>query len=63
MSTDQKERKIIYKRATVTIPFCSVCESEILGNGSMITPYKCKCGVWEYDTQTMKYEVKLPVVN
>lgn len=63
MENTKNDRKILFKKEMKVVPFCSVCDKEIIGNGSMVAPYRCECGMWSYNTQSMKYEVKLPVVN
>jgi hypothetical protein len=40
--------KIIYKMVKVPIPHCGKCKAQLTGNGSIISPYECSCGVWEY---------------
>ena len=38
-----------YKRIKQLVPFCKKCNQEIRGNGSVLLPYECKCGKWEWD--------------
>ena len=44
-----------YKRVKKTVPWCEKCNSEIYGNGSMMIPYHCKCGEWQYDRSKSDY--------
>uniref|UniRef100_A0A6H2A4T9 Uncharacterized protein n=2 Tax=viral metagenome TaxID=1070528 RepID=A0A6H2A4T9_9ZZZZ len=37
-----------YKTIKQRVPYCDKCNSEIWGNGSIVTPYECKCGKYEY---------------
>ena len=37
-----------YKQVQRVIPICTKCESSVMGNGSILTPYYCKCGTYEY---------------
>jgi hypothetical protein len=39
-------------------PWCSVCESFLKGDGSVITPRKCKCGTYEYSYSERNYQLK-----
>lgn len=44
-----------YKKIKKLVPYCEYCKSEIHGDGNMIRPYNCKCGLWEYDTKKNDY--------
>jgi hypothetical protein len=37
--------------------FHKECWSYLSGNGSVINPYTCKCGVWNYDTEECQYRL------
>ncbi len=39
--------KIKYKKVKVAMPHCGDCGELLSGNGSIATPYRCKCGTWE----------------
>lgn len=41
------KRKIVNKKVPKVVAFCSVCKEALSGNGSLWTPYKCSCGIWE----------------
>ena len=47
-----------YKKVKILMPHCSVCGERLLGNNSMILPYKCSCGEWEMDYQSREYKIK-----
>lgn len=44
-----------YKKVKKLVPWCDKCNKEILGNGSILTPYNCDCGDWEYDDEKRDY--------
>lgn len=50
--------KIIYKKVTEKKPFCSICNEQLVGNGSVMYPYKCSCGEWQFNGYNNKYELK-----
>lgn len=35
-----------YKKITIWAEHCPVCKEELLGNNSVISPWRCKCGIW-----------------
>lgn len=37
-----------YKTVKRKVPWCEICNHEIYGNGSIATPYFCKCGEYEF---------------
>jgi hypothetical protein len=47
-----------YKTVKKRVAWCEKCNTEIYGNGSMVTPYKCECGEYEYDPKTHWYKLK-----
>ena len=47
-----------YKRMTILVPFCKECNERILGNGSKLNPYSCRCGVWIYNPKTLDHELQ-----
>lgn len=58
----------VYKKVKMLMPHCSHCKEMLRGNGSIISPYECKCGVWEYDylnngTQGNSYNIKSKKVD
>lgn len=44
-----------YKKIKKLVPWCEKCQSEIIGNGSILTPYNCKCGEYKYDRDKNDY--------
>jgi hypothetical protein len=44
-----------YKIIKKSVPWCEKGNHEIRGNGSMVTPYWCDCGLWEYDHDANDY--------
>ena len=49
-----------YKRKPRMVPHCGDCEEELKGEGSIMIPYSCSCGKWEYepDIDKDKYRLK-----
>ena len=47
-----------YKSEKRLVPYCDDCDNRIIGNGSMILPYQCECGIWEYDEAQHDYVLK-----
>jgi len=39
----------IYKIVKISKPHCSICNEMLLGNGSIVLPYWCRCGEWKVD--------------
>ena len=39
----------IYKQLKRLVPHCSDCKEKLMGNGSIVSPYYCRCGEWETD--------------
>lgn len=39
--------KPIYKKITVVVEHCPVCNKKLTGNGSVTFPWQCDCGKWE----------------
>jgi hypothetical protein len=52
---EQQKRKMEYKRIKKTVRYCSKCEMELLGNGSITFPFWCNCGQWHYDNEEKCY--------
>ena len=46
-----------YKAIRKRVPWCEECDSEIHGNGSIITPYHCTCSTFEFDLETNQYKI------
>jgi len=42
----------IYKIVKISKPHCSICKEMLLGNGSIVLPYWCRCGEWKVDIET-----------
>ena len=40
-------KKVTYKNVKKTVAWCKICDTEIRGNGSMLSPYYCKCGKYD----------------
>lgn len=38
------------------VPYCKDCKKEINGNGSILSPYTCDCGKWEFNEEKNDYE-------
>jgi len=51
----------MFKSKTIkkSVYWCSDCNQEIVGNGSMINPYRCKCGEYEFKDFNEDYKLKL----
>lgn len=41
-------RKPEYKKVARVMPHCPVCKQELLGNNSVVSPFRCACGEWRY---------------
>lgn len=48
---------IVYKSHTVKDKFCTICQEFLDGNGSLVHPYECNCGRYEYDWKEQAYKV------
>lgn len=46
-----------YKAHSVRDPFCTLCNTFLSGDGSMVLPYKCECGTYEYDWHDNKLKL------
>lgn len=51
--------KPIYKTIKITAMHCSICEEPLSGDGSIVTPYTCQCGTWEYDYKIQEFKIKV----
>jgi len=49
--------QIEFKYVKKLVPTCPKCEEGLRGNGSIISPYKCSCGTWEYDIEENEYKI------
>jgi len=47
----------IYKIVKISKPHCSICKEMLLGNGSIVLPYWCRCGEWKVDIKTGEYNL------
>lgn len=36
-----------YKRVKLHMPHCPKCGEQLQGNNSMVSPWRCSCGVWK----------------
>lgn len=48
----------IYKRVKMAVEHCPRCGGQMRGNGSMVLPYRCDCGEWQYDYSLSAYTIK-----
>ncbi len=48
----------VYKMIKLREPHCTECGEHLIGNNSMISPYRCSCGVWEYDMKNIDFKLK-----
>lgn len=39
----------------MAMPHCPVCKDELKGNGSIVSPYRCSCGKWQFDFEAGEY--------
>jgi tRNA(Ile2) C34 agmatinyltransferase TiaS len=46
-----------YRKVKVLKPHCPVCKQMLYGEGSMILPYKCKCGTWKWNFTTEEFTI------
>ncbi len=53
----KKTVSTIYTQTQTLFPHCSECKERLSGNGSIVTPYKCRCGIWQYDWLSQEYWV------
>ena len=44
-------RRMEYRQAKQSAPYCDKCDMRLLGNGSTMMPYRCNCGTWKYIRQ------------
>lgn len=49
-------KNIKYKTVKRSVRWCSECDTELLGDGSNLLPYKCKCGLYKYGYKTAPYK-------
>lgn len=40
-------KEVVLKSRKVRDEFCTVCETFLTGNGSIVYPWKCECGTYE----------------
>lgn len=54
--------QVEYKRKKVTVwqPCCPKCKEELQGNNSIVQPYQCSCGIWQYDWYKQEFYI-IPV--
>ena len=50
-----KEIEMKYKMRKLQKPYCPNCEEFIRGNGSMMLPYTCDCGIWKFDEDKFRH--------
>ena len=49
---------LILRAHIVSDYFHNECWSFLTGDGSFINPYKCTCGIWNYDAKENQYRLK-----
>lgn len=47
----------VYKRIKISVPHCPTCGEQLMGNNSIVMPYRCSCGTWHYDFSTEEFDV------
>lgn len=47
----------VYKKVKVAKPHCPQCQEMLRGNGSIASPYQCKCGVWQFNYNSGEFDV------
>lgn len=40
------------------VPHCRECGNELEGNGSVVFPYACECGIWEFNPEKEDWKLK-----
>lgn len=40
--------KPVYKQVKTVAEFCPTCKERLSGNNSVVLPWECRCGVWEF---------------
>ena len=54
-NTNYNQLQMKYKQIKKLVPYCEICNSEIKGNGSVISPYECQCGKYEWNEEKRDY--------
>lgn len=57
---DMYSKNVIYKKRTVSDKYCVDCKTFLTGNGSLVYPHKCDCGVYVYDWKDSRYKIQKP---
>lgn len=52
------EVRPVWKMVKERRPFCPVCEKRLSGNNSIVSPYKCDCGIWRYNIGNSAYTIE-----
>jgi hypothetical protein len=42
-------RRVQWRRIRTLAPHCPECGQQLLGNNSLVNPYRCSCGIWQSD--------------
>lgn len=42
-------KEVVYKTRKVKDEYCTVCETFLTGNGSLVYPWKCERGTYDFD--------------
>lgn len=60
MTKDRSEngKYLITKAHKVYGYFHTTCGEFVRGEGSIVFPYRCSCGEWEYDMETHNWRLK-----
>lgn len=51
------ENELTQKKRAVYSPFHEKCGEFVRGNGSIVMPYECSCGTYEYDSDAMAWRL------
>lgn len=62
-SKKQKKSEPYYKRIEVVKLHCPICNQCMTGDGSIVLPYQCKCGVWKAKLENVEITWSLIVKN
>lgn len=44
--------RIKYKRIKMYAPHCGECKEQLFGDGSLLLPYRYRCGTWKNSWKT-----------
>jgi hypothetical protein len=46
-----------HKRVKTFVPYCPKCKELLSGNNSVVSPYICKCGRWQWRSLDDGYDI------